>query len=166
MEYGKGGREMSEQKDPPIDETDFTFGGGRVVDFGDLRVARGKSRRAYSICQHLRLMYDATERRIWCKDCERDVDAFEAFTGIAEHFRVAESRIARIKAEALEAQNHALHLIAARNLEAVWRGRKMAPTCPHCTRGLLPDDFKKVGGRVSVEFEQARRQREKEKGKI
>ena len=68
-----------EEKDPPIVPMDFC-GGTTVVDIGDIRVQRGLSRRPFSACPHRGLTYDRKERRIWCKDCERDIfDAYDYF---------------------------------------------------------------------------------------
>ena len=47
---------MSE-KTPPIVEQEY-LSGLKVVDIGDLRVARGMSRRPVSTCHHRPLVYD------------------------------------------------------------------------------------------------------------
>lgn len=38
--------------------------GMKVVDIGDLRVARSMSRRVHSTCHHLRLAFDTNDRRV------------------------------------------------------------------------------------------------------
>jgi hypothetical protein len=53
-----------DKKDAPIIPQSF-IGGVKVVDIGDLRVARGLSRRTHAACKHDQLIYDANERRIW-----------------------------------------------------------------------------------------------------
>lgn len=142
-------------KTPPIEEKEFLYG-VKVVDIGDLRVARGLSRRPYSSCCHYRMVYDGQERRVWCKDCEQDVEAFDAFKLLVENIASEYRKLNRLREEIEEAKEHTLHLIAAKEVEKVWRGRKMAPTCPHCKGGLLPEDFVNAG-RTSAEFERKRR---------
>ncbi|GEM_PF-4444040 len=61
-------------------------------------------------------------------------------------------------------KSHNLHLIAAKKVEAVWRSRNMAPCCPHCGRGILPED--KLGdAQTRRDFELRRRQARPEEGK-
>jgi len=146
---------MTDRKDPEIQPQEF-LGGVKVVDIGDIRVARGLSRRAYSGCQHRQLVYDKNERRVWCKDCERDIESFDAFELVVAQFYDAKRHYETMQREVEEAQQHNLHLIACKNLDHVWRG-KMVPACPHCKAGLLPEDFKTIGTRYSGELERQRR---------
>ncbi len=140
---------------PPIEPQDFV-GGVTVIDFGDLRVARGLSRRPVTICRHHQLRYDTRERRIWCADCEHDVEPFDAFASLVERYDAAIKRAERKIAEAKEAQEFALRSIAAKQIDRHWRSRKMVPCCPHCQRGIWPEDVDRMG-RVSREWDGARR---------
>lgn len=149
-----------DKKDPPIQEQEF-LSGMKVVDIGDIRVSRGMSRRPHSTCRHLNLVYDSQERRIWCKDCENNIDAFDAFKQLAENYDSALRHSKKIHADALAARDHHLHLIAAKNLEEMWRRRRVVPACPHCKRGLLPEDFKTTGTLISAAIERQRRENEK-----
>lgn len=147
--------------DPPIDELNY-LAGIKVVDIGDLRVARGKSRRVPTACKHIALVYDSSERRIWCKDCETDVNPFDAFTGLVEQYNGAVQRLTRDREELDNAMKFAAHRRATKVLDEAWRSVKMVPCCPHCRQGLLPEDFADgIGTRVSKEFERARRTRSK-----
>lgn len=129
-----------EQKDPPIVPQEFSFGVS-VIDFGDARVARGRSRRPASACKHRRLVYDQSERRIWCQDCERDVEPFDAFTGIAESVAAKIDGLKRREKELKEAENFQIRSRAAKAIDQVWRSRNMVPACPTCGHGLLPEHF-------------------------
>lgn len=150
-----------DDKDPPIDEQEFIYG-MKVVDFGEMRVARGLSRRPFTTCRHVNLVYDNKERRVWCKDCERNIDPFDAFLALTENYNTAYGHYAKMKETALEARNYNLHLIAAKNIEKAWRGRTMAIGCPHCSTGLLPEDFTKGGlSMCSAEIERMRRKKKK-----
>ena len=153
---------MSEdKKDPPIIEQEF-LSGVKVVDIGDYRVARGLSRRAHPSCDHTRLVYDIQERRIWCKDCEKDVEAFDAFKGIVSNF-AAQIKILERREEAVaEAESYNLISIAAKNIDEAWRKKKMIPCCPHCKRGIMPEDFKSgITHYVGKEYEVVRRKQPK-----
>jgi hypothetical protein len=54
---------MNDERDPPIEPLDYV-GGVAVVVIGDVRVARGMSRRHHSSCPHVQLIYDQKERRL------------------------------------------------------------------------------------------------------
>lgn len=140
-EVEASGEEVSDKKDPPIEEQDFLYG-VKVVDFGDYRVARGFSRRAYSGCRHHALVYDQNERRIWCKDCERDVETFDAFLGLVEPYARALSNLQDREQKIEEAEKFSIRSIAAKNIDQAWRHRNMVPCCPHCGHGLFPESFK------------------------
>ncbi len=145
-------------KTPPIEEQSFV-GGVTVIDFGDLRVARGLTRRPMRVCRHNGLRYDPRERRIWCPDCETDVEAFDAFTMLIEHFDAMQKKSKRMMEEAKEAQAFQLRSIAAREIDQMWRKRNMVPSCPHCRSGIWPEDVKHMG-LVGKEYDAARRARD------
>lgn len=131
---------MSDKR-PPIEPLDY-ISGVKVVDIGDIRVARGMSRRPVSSCKHHQLHYDTAERRIWCRDCETDVEAFDAFKMLVEHFHDAQQKLDRRAQEVKGAEEHALISIAAKEIDKAWRKKKMVPACPHCRAPLFPEDFK------------------------
>lgn len=153
---------MSEDnRTPPIVPQEFV-GGVTIIDFGDLRVARGLTRRPVRTCRHHGLRYDPNERRVWCADCETDVEPFDAFVLLVEHFDGAQKRARRMLAEANEAQSFRLRSIAAKTIDGHWRRKNMVPTCPHCRVGIWPEDVKRMG-LVGKEFDTARREREEGK---
>lgn len=127
--------------DEPIIEPGY-LSGVTVVDIGDIRVARGLTRRPASSCRHRALSYDANERRIWCKDCEKDVDAFDAFKLLVEQYSGARKALARREERLLEAEKFQVRSLAAKEIDKAWRSRTMVPCCPRCKGGLFPDDFK------------------------
>lgn len=152
------------QKDPPIEEMPYRFG-LNVIDIGDLRVSRGQTRRPRSACKHRRLTYDPSERRIWCRDCERDIDGFDAFQIIAEQSHAFYEQNMRRARKLDEAEQFQARSLAVKALDRIWRSRKMAPCCPHCRKGLLPEDVKNLSS-VGVEYERARRAALDGKGEV
>jgi hypothetical protein len=122
-------------------EQDF-LGGVKVVDFGDVRVARGFTRRHHSNCRHRQMVYDLRERRIWCKDCERDIEPFEAFRLLIEQVNDVTINLARREQLVSAAEKHHVRSLAAKAVDEVWRSRGMVPACPCCGAGLFPEDFK------------------------
>lgn len=126
---------------PPIDELNY-LSGVTVVDIGDIRVSRGMTRRPASSCRHARLSYDPRERRIWCRDCEEDVEAFDAFEMIARQCSAALDDIARRKARLDELEAFQARSLAVKELDKAWRKKDMIPACPSCHQGLFPEDFK------------------------
>lgn len=114
-----------------------------VIDLAGVRVSRGHTPGGHS-CQHANLAYAPHERRVYCQDCKRTVEAFDAFMTLVRNFDAMVRRAQAVQREADEARSAHLHLIAAREAESIWRGRR-AVTCPHCRGGILPEDV--TGGR-------------------
>lgn len=140
MEHLHGAKAMS---DVPIEPQDWAYG-VKVVQIEDLRVARGLTRRPATSCRHKRMVYDDKERRIWCSDCESEVEPFDAFLGLVEVFSAGTSRINRRAAELAEAESFQIRSRAAKVIDQAWRSTTMAPLCPHCSVAILPEDV--VGG--------------------
>lgn len=133
--------------DAPIEPQEWTYG-VKVVQIEDLRVARGLTRRPASTCRHKNLVYDDKERRVWCSDCEAEVEPFDAFMGLVQVFSAGTSRINRRAAELAEAEKFQIRSRAAKVMDAAWRSKTMAPLCPHCNAAILPEDV--VGGLASA----------------
>jgi len=129
--------------DKPIEPHDYLYG-VKVVQIEDLRVARGMTRRPASSCRHKELVYDEKERRIWCRDCEAEVEPFDAFVGIVEVFSGGMSSLKRRQRELSEAESFQIRSRAAKVMDEAWRSTKMAPLCPHCMAAILPEDV--IGG--------------------
>ncbi|MBE0506753.1 MAG: hypothetical protein IBX50_08535 [Marinospirillum sp.] len=115
-------------------------------------------------CRHLSLIFDPVERKVWCDDCESEVDSFDAFCIFAERLADIDASLKR-KSEQLQ-QDQETHLItrAAKAIDKDWRSRSLAPLCPHCKSALMPEDL--AGGfkaYTSIEIERARRIRNTEK---
>lgn len=124
----------------PMDEPEYLYG-VKVVDIGDLRVSRGLTRRPYSSCRHMSLTYDPKERRIWCRDCETDVDAFDAFIVLVENYNHGVNELNARDEKLREAEAFQVRSVAAKNIDKAWRKRNMVPACPHCSHGLFPEYF-------------------------
>lgn len=146
---------MTDKRTPPIEPLDY-IGGVTVVDIGDARVARGMSRRPVSACKHKSMVYDHKERRVWCKECETDIEGFDAFLILVEQFDRASMDIERRLEQLAEAEKTNITRIAAKNMEKAFRRRHMVPCCPHCKAGILPEDTERMS-MVGREYETARR---------
>lgn len=150
---------IDEERDPPIVPQEY-LGGVKVVDIGDLRVKRGKSRRPASACPHQHLHYDGAERRIWCPDCEKNIDAYDAFERLVSQWHRANTDHAKREAVLQEAETHTLISVAAKVIDKAWRSQTMVPACPHCREPLFPEDFKN-GIMLKYGREMARAMRQK-----
>lgn len=146
---------MADKKDPPIEEQEFRSG-LNVIDFGDVRVSRGLTRREFSSCPHRSLTYDPRERRIWCRDCERNIDGYDAFVILAERSHAVRDGLDRRERAVREAESFAVRSIAAKTLDEAWRSRTMVPACPHCGHGLFPEHFRKIGTSLGKDYARAR----------
>lgn len=147
---------MTAERDPPIEALNY-LSGVTVVNIGDIRVARGMTRRAYSSCPHRGLVFDNSERRIWCKDCERDVEPFDAFKSLIEGYSAARDDLERRVTAMAEAEVFKIRTLAGKRMEEAWRSKNMVPACPHCHNGLFPEDFKFGPSMVGKDFARGRR---------
>lgn len=136
----------------PIVPENYHYG-VNVVDIGDLRVARGKARRERSMCAHMHLVYDDAERRIWCEDCETDIEAFDVFKLLVERHDQLKHKALRLQ----ELEKETLISRAAKKMDEAFRMRSMAPTCPHCKEAILPEDVLSGWGLTGKEMARARR---------
>lgn len=143
--------------DAPIEPRDY-IAGVKVVDIGDLRVARGEARRPRSLCSHVHQVYDQKERRVWCEDCETELEPFDAYRTLIENLDRAVKKLARREKELKEAEQFAARVRATKALDKVWRSQTMTPVCPHCHTGLLPEEF--VGGVKQMDRSLARKMAE------
>lgn len=126
--------------DEPIIPQDY-YHGLSVIHIEDLRVSRGLTRRPRSSCKHVNLTYDMNERRIYCHDCERDIDPFDAFTYLCERWDSANKKLAAREEEFLRLKESNLISVASKRLDKEFRKQHTCPACPHCGAGLLPEDF-------------------------
>ena len=127
--------------DAPIEPQEYIHG-VKVVQIEDLRVARGMTRRPVSACRHKALVYDERERRVWCSDCQTEVEAFDAFVGLVEVYSSGLDSINRRRRELAEAEAETFQIRsrAAKAIDEAWRSPKTAPLCPHCMTAILPED--------------------------
>jgi hypothetical protein len=134
---------------------------GTVVDLADVRIRLGRSKVGPGLkqCEHHALIYSPTERRVWCENCERTVDNFDAFLIFTRKFERMLAEARHKLSTAAEALAGAARLRATKELDRIWAGKKMAPCCPHCSKGLIPEDFTRGVSSISMEWEMARRNR-------
>ncbi|MGE8046087.1 hypothetical protein ACQKO6_18030 [Pseudomonas monteilii] len=132
-----------------------------VVQFADLQIARLKDDHARRVkgCQHKRIRLDDVGEVVKCMDCESQVSAYWALQMLATDWKRQVDRLESEKTAVHKASQLSLHLNAAKQVESVWRSRADLPCCPHCDRGIMPEDG--LGSRtVSKIFEQGLRVRE------
>ncbi len=150
--------------DTPIVEQGFKSGVD-VVDIGDLRVARGLTRRPYSSCKHHRVVYDSRERRIWCQDCESEVEPFDAFETLVEQWNSSLNRIKKREVAVSEAEKFTARSRAAKVMDKAWLSRVTVPCCPHCTKAIMPDDVTSGLPKANRKLEMARRAKQEQEKK-
>lgn len=150
-------------ENPPIQELDYLMG-LKVVDIGDLRIARGKSKRPFTTCKHNNVIYDANERRIWCKDCEKNVDPFDVIVSLSESFDKAYKQLEAKAQQLKEAEKHNIRRLATRAIDKAWSKNKTIPACPMCGHGLFPEYFR-IGRITMIGRDYATKLKEKALGK-
>jgi len=154
-------------KDPPPLEPLVDGGMYRhnVIDLAGVRIQMGRTpyKAEREKCRHKQLVYNISERRIWCEECERPVEAFDAFAMIVAHFNEMETDARCAWREAQGAKNSTLIRRAAKELDRTWAGG-MLPCCPHCSRGLMAHDFANgAASCISADLERGYRRRDIDK---
>ena len=132
-----------------------------VIDLADVRIQRGQSPYKPNRCKHQRLIFANSheERRIWCSDCERTLDPFDAFVMLAERLDKMVGIVKDKMHKADAALGAVARLRAVKVLDKAWSGNVMAVACPHCRGGILPEDFARGADKTSREIEIARRRK-------
>ena len=155
-----GNTPRHETRDAPITEVARMYRYSEVINLSGVRIEQGLARYSGPKCEHKALMFDTAERRVWCKDCQRTVENFDAFLVLVNQYQPMVQHARRLTQEAEEARNHSMVSRAAKVVDQEWRGRNMAPCCTQCGAGILPEDFANgAGSAVSREYEKARRAR-------
>ncbi len=128
-----------------------------VVDLAGLRIRAGRRPHNAKECSHLNLTYSSRDRLIWCEDCSRNIDGFDAFLLLTSKFERMIYDVRRRKKLADDALRSTLVRRAAKELDSRYLGN-MAPVCRSCRDAILPEDILNSGS-VSIEIERARRRR-------
>lgn len=132
----------------------------QVVDFEGFRLRLQAKKRDWDRtdkrCAHLNLTLDDQGHIVWCDDCKQTVSAYWAIQMLAERHAASLAVVERREKALAQDKAQNLHLTAAKKVEKAWRSRTMVPACPHCDRGILPEDG--LGGtQVNRAIELARR---------
>lgn len=129
---------------------------GNVIDLAGFKTQLVVTKRTDE-CSHTRTGYSRTERKVWCKDCNTELDSFDVFLRLVDHYARATARLESEKERFQEQRNKALRSIAAKSFDDIYRSRKYVPACPHCKEALLPEDV--ANGLAMVCRETARERR-------
>lgn len=149
-----------ERKVAPLEP--FADPHGRIIDIGEFRIRHGRTpyKEEKMLCRHANLIVSQSERRIWCEDCQKDIEPFEVVLKFQREWGRIDAHYRSEHAKAQEALSATLIRRAAKSIDRTW-GRKMAPCCPGCNIALLPEDFANGAiSAVSMEYEEARRKRD------
>lgn len=111
-----------------------------IIDLDEIRIQYGRKPAGQATCEHRRLVYSRGERRVWCQDCERTLDGFDAFYVLTQHFEKMSAAVRRKNEKADEAMKATLTRRVTKALDRTWASG-MAPCCPHCRDALLPEDM-------------------------
>lgn len=131
-----------------------------VINLADVRVRFGKPKTPNK-CNHKDLVYDFSEKRVWCKECEKSIENFDAFMVLVDNFTAMIKEIKRKSFEVTEALKHNIISRAAKKIDEAWRRKSTVPCCPHCKGALLPEDFENGVYQSSKALEIARRNKKK-----
>lgn len=97
--------------------------GATVIDLGEVRIAWGRTKpRAGKACEHRTLVYSTEDKRVWCEDCKRTVENWDALMMIVKYFRTMEDAARSKNAKADEALKSTARLRATKALDKAWSG--------------------------------------------
>lgn len=112
-----------------------------VVNIGDHRFTRKRdSWLSKDACKHLNKTFDANGDIITCDDCSMQLSPVWVIHQLIDSYNREMDRLDARERVLREQTGKDLHLIAAKTVEAVWRRKSVVPGCPHCHRGILPED--------------------------
>jgi len=129
-----------------------------IICIGDWQLLQKNKHRitGSNECDHKHIELDGYGDIVRCKKCGSQVSAFWALEMIANEYNRSLAKLRRDQEALARAKAVDLHLLAARKVEKIWRGRTMVPACPHCGLGILPEDGF-GNNRVNREIELRRR---------
>jgi hypothetical protein len=107
-----------------------------VVDLASVRIRLGRTPFKAKACEHRSLIDSPAERRVWCEDCERTIDNFDAFLIFTRKFEEMLQEARHRMQVANEAMKSSVRRRVTKELDRAWSN--MAVCCPHCHGGLLP----------------------------
>ena len=113
-----------------------------IINIGDWQIKRSGEYRMQTDgdCDHKHLELDERGDVVRCLKCGTQVSAFWAIKMISEQYNLSLRKLASERETIRLAKDENLHLLAAKKVEKAWRKRSMVPACPHCSRGILPED--------------------------
>jgi ribosomal protein S27E len=121
----------------------------RIYEFAEFTIERKADNHGWTTsfagqekkeCLHRHLLFDENGHTVECQDCGKEVSAWWAFISIAERFHHEWEKLNCAKTALAEAEKRALTHKAAILVEDAWRRRNAIPTCPHCSKPILPCD--------------------------
>ena len=126
-----------------------------VYDIGDFKLTHMQDHSRFTFkgdpeCYHRKLTYRAAGDIITCDDCKRQVTPAWAFLHLVQRFADIQARLQSERKQLEQEKARTLTDRAAVRVQDAWRRRKYVPTCPHCHKGILPEQgFGNSGNRTS-----------------
>jgi hypothetical protein len=105
-----------------------------------VRLKGGRAASQPGQCGHHNLTMDPHGQTVRCEDCKLQLSAYWVLESVVESYRRARTELDLAKAVHLQKVRAEVGLLAAQRVNTAWRSRHMVPTCPHCARGIFPED--------------------------
>ena len=113
-----------------------------VIQIGDFAFKR--KQREYlgpkADCKHLHMTLDSNGDIVECTDCGKQISAYWALQMLADHYQQAHNKVRAAAHRLAEDKATNIVLLAAKKVQSAWRSQTMVPACPHCGRGIFPQD--------------------------
>ena len=132
-----------------------------VIDIGEFRIRHGRTpyKEEKRLCLHKNLIISSSERRVWCEDCNKTIEPMDAVLSLFNVWQKLEAHYSAEHHKINEGRDATLVRRASKAIDREW-GRKMGVCCPHCRRGIFPEDIGDFApATVSREYENAMRKR-------
>lgn len=92
-------------------------------------------------CSHKKLILNQHGDYVECADCGKQVSAFWVLERFVYIWKDAWRDIKNVRKQLTELSEEKQYLKVLKELDRAWRGKnKMAVFCPHCDKGILPED--------------------------
>jgi hypothetical protein len=110
-----------------------------IVSIEALRINRNIEKRCK--CQDRTFVVDPNNRSVHCGTCGARVEPYDALYEIATNCERLEAEVRALLEQRRRIANYKPHMVVFRELERMYRGKEMLPTCPHCDQAFYLEDL-------------------------
>lgn len=117
----------------------------KIVDIDQLRINRNIDK--ICKCDKRKFVVDTTNKRINCGGCGAEIEPYDALLEIATKNSQMRKQVEQLLEQRKQIVDYKPWLLTIRELEKKYRGKKMLPCCPRCSKPFYLEELKSWMGR-------------------